>query len=85
MTFVLQKKVEQQVCPPLLLPLMDPGSEMDKNQDPGCLSRILVPSLTCLPLLSFDDVNCTVMFSLYGIFNDISMFCHSESITCGSS
>jgi hypothetical protein len=62
MIFVATKKVEQQIFPPLLLPLLDPGSEMDKNQDPGRLSQILVPSLTCLPLLSFDDVNCTVVF-----------------------
>jgi hypothetical protein len=25
--------------PPLLELLLDPGSGMDKNQDPGCLSR----------------------------------------------
>jgi hypothetical protein len=28
------------VAPPLLVLLLDPGSEMDKNQDPGYTSRI---------------------------------------------
>ncbi len=76
------KKSGKTNFPPLLLPLLDPGSEMDKNQDGMILSRILVPSLTCPALLTMLIVQQCFH---YTVLLMISMFCHSESITCGSS
>jgi hypothetical protein len=57
MIFVVTKKGRTTNFPPSLLPLLDPGSGMDKNHD-----GMIIPDPGAITYLSsaFDDVNCTV-------------------------
>ncbi len=82
MIFVATKKGRKTNFPPFFCcRCLIPDREWIKIRM-GWLSRILVPSLTCLALLTMLIVQQCFH---YTVLLMISMFCHSESITCGSS